>query len=279
MRLILMPRLLVSWEPRVLPAALVDEAQHIELPDDSNEPLRSAIERAISDHPWTMERDASVDAPPFGPGSWWLAWIERHGDTATVTSCELAQFYGIQPDGLVRFEPHLYEITIADFVRALDEGHYPTSQRTLVITRSGEFGGNGAGVESLAEWLLTFAPGVLASMGIERVKRRHNEKKQTKLEELADSWTSRNILHPTYLRRFVETRRRWYPNVLAERLGLSPEAARRLLAAIGYEPGEDDVMELKTSWEALRARDTWISGETTDYYAEVHEDIEDYLGG
>lgn len=277
MKLILMPQLSVTWESRRLSAADVHAAPQIDISDDSEERLREAINRAINDHPETMEPDPTVDAPPFATDWWWLAWIEWQGDEAIVTSCKLGQFYGIELHGRVRFEAHLHAITVADFVRAQAEGHYPSQERSLVVTRTGEFGGNGAGVESIALWLLTFAPGVLVPLGIDVLRDRRKRKNQEKLEALAEDWATRNIQHPTYLREFVETKRRWHPPILGTRLAIPPEAARRLLESLGYEPGEDDYMELKISAEAMRARDIWINGESAQYYAETYEDIEEFL--
>ena len=177
----------------------------------------------------------------------------------------------------MRFHSSLADLPVGDFVRAVDKGHYPTRERTLLITRAGEFGGNGAAVSSLVGWLLNFAPGVFIPLGIDAVRRRRTKDAQAVLEKLATDWASRQIQHPQYLRQYVETKRRWYPSVLAQRLALSEPAAHRLLEALGYEPGEEQVMQLKSGREALSARDTWVHGETAQYYDSVYEDVKSYF--
>ena len=89
---------------------------------------------------------------------------------------------------------------------------------------------------------------------------------------------SRNIAHPHYLRQYVESKRRWFPSVLASRLAVSEKAAISLLTSLGYEEGTDDSMELRIGREAMHARDTWIHGESFYHYSEVYDDITDYLG-
>ena len=150
--------------------------------------------------------------------------------------------------------------------------HYRATEPTLVITRGAEFGGNGAAVATVLGWLWDFAPGVILTLGIERSLGWRKARRERRIQQLADNWAASNIQHPRHLRRFVETKRRWFPSVLAERLSLSEPAARRLLAALGYEPGGDDVMELRIGPEATRSRDTWIYGENWPDHQMLDED-------
>lgn len=272
MRIVLAPHLEVDFRPRAFAAEVLEKYPSALVADDSQAIVDEVVREAIQRTEEALHDDVELDAPPFTASSWWVATVERQDGNVTVHSFEPVHFYAIEENARVRFERSLANLRVAELARALSEGHYPSTESTLVITRSGEFGGNGASVASLLGWLWDFAPEVLFALGVERGLSWHRARKDRRIRRLAEDWASGNIHHPRYLRRFVETKRRWFPSILADRLSLSEAAARRLLASLGYEPGADDAMELRISPEAMRSRDTWIYGESWPHHEVFSED-------
>lgn len=275
MRLILAPQIDVGLERhRELAAADLGRCLTVDVPDESDELLRDEIASAIRSHPDTIGAEPQVDAPPYGPETWWLGVIERSGDPVGVYSFPPMHFFGINSEGRVVF-PFAGELRVSDFVRAIDGGHYPTLEHTVVVTRAGEFGGNGAAVPSVVSWLLQLFPAVLLGVGADRASLRHDRKKREELEVLAADWAARRLTYPRELRRFVLSREIWFPSVLAQRLAVSENAATRLLEALGFEPAEDELMEFTGSSAGLAARGSWEQGELSEA---GYVELEDLLG-
>lgn len=252
----------------------LDEPQHfrlddlsrypsVEVSDDSPDLLEHVVDDAIRKHGrLVVGAEKQVDAPPYRAGTWWLASLtEGDGDgDACVTSFPPSYFYGIDVTGRVHFL-HRDELRVDDLARAVSEGHYGPTDGTLLVTRAGEFGGNGAVVPSLVAWLLEVFPGVLLGVGADRLVLRHDEAKRAELQKLAGLWTARHIAFPSSLRQFVETRSIWYPEALGRRLDLSPAAATRLLRELGYQDCGEDMLEFDGSSDAEAARDRWLDVE------------------
>lgn len=271
MKLILAPHITVRVGPRDLPARDLARYPIVDVPGTPDDLLADVIEDAIRANADAVVRAAShLDAPPYTPDWWWLAGITRLGDPVEFLSFGPSHLYAIDAEGRLHFR-FLAEIRLADYLRAVDEGHYPTSEHTLIVTRGAEFGGNGPLVPSLLTWILREFPWVLLGVGIDRLAVRRDRKKREDLERLADDWAARRLENPATLRRFVETKDRWYPSVLSQRLALSEAAARRLLEALGYVPGVDDVMELKETAHGRAARDAWAEAEQAESYVTLDE--------
>jgi hypothetical protein len=232
-KFVLAPHLKVWFgEPSPLRWAELERYGSVDVPDGVDDTIGHVVKRIITDHAAiVVGTEPAVDAPPFTPDYWWLATIRRDGEQATPTSLEPREAFGIDADGLVHFA-YPRELTVAAMVRAIDAGHYSTTEHTLVVTRAGEFGGNGHAVSSLVVWLLQEFPVILLGVGLDRALIRRDERKRDDLEELAASWAGRHILYPRSLRLFVESKRAWYPALLARRLSI-PEAARPSAAGSG----------------------------------------------
>lgn len=262
MKIVLAPQVTARLDgPRPFSREVLERYPSIEVPDTSDRLLIDVISDTIrANADIVVGAESQIDAPPYSTDWWWLAVITQEGDPSDVMSFGPGFFYGVDTDGRVHF---LFrsEIRVADYIRALEAGHYPTTQHTLLVTRGGEFGGNGAMVASLLVWLLQGFPWILMGYGIDKASLRHDQKKQDDLEKLAIDWAARRIKHPAHLRMFVTTRQRWFATALAERLALSEAAAARLLTALGYEPGEGDVMEYHETAQGLAARQAWQEAE------------------
>lgn len=264
MKLVLAPQVPVRLDgPQHFSVDDLTRYPSVEVSDQSRDLLEHVVDDAIQDHARrVVDAEKQVDAPPFRAGTWWLAILsEGDGDgDVYVTSFPPTYFYGIDAAGRVHFL-HRNELRVDDFARALREGHYGPADGTLLVTRAGEFGGNGALVPSLVVWLLEMFPGVLLGLGADRVALQHDEAKREELQKLAGSWAARHITFPSSLRQFVETRSVWYPEALARRLDLSPAAAARLLRELGYRDCGEDMLEFDGSTDAQAARDRWLDAE------------------
>jgi hypothetical protein len=264
LKLVLAPQVAVRLDgPQRFSVDDLTRYPSVEVPDVSRDLLEHVVDAAIRSHaPRVVDAEKQVDAPPLRAGSWWLAILsEDDGDgDVSVTSFPPRFFYGIDVAGRVHFL-HRDELRVDDFARALREGHYGPADGTLLVTRAGEFGGNGALVPSLVVWLLEMFPGVLLGVGADRLAVRHDEVKREELQKLAGFWAARHIAFPSSLRQFVETRSVWYPDALARRLDLSPTAAARLLRELGYRDCGEDMLEFGGSSDAEAARDRWLDAE------------------
>lgn len=264
MKFVLAPHVPVRLDgPQRFSADDLTRYPSVEVSDQSREMLEHVVDDAIEIHARrVVDAEKQVDAPPFRAGTWWLAALsEGDGDgDVYVTSFPPTYFYGIDAVGRVHFL-HRNELRVDDFARALSEGHYGPAGGTLLVTRAGEFGGNGALVPSLVVWLLEMLPGVLLGVGADRVALRHDESKREELQKLAGSWAARQIAFPSSLRQFVETRSVWYPDALARRLDLSPAVAARLLRELGYRECGEDMLEFDGSSDAEAARERWLDAE------------------
>lgn len=277
MKIVLAPQLDVSVAPSP-PIAWEELVRHgvLDVPTDTEDSVHDVVHRLISeDRPDLVGAEPQVDAPPFSADLWWLATVRRKGEMAVVVPFPLGDGFGIDKQGRVHFA-YPGELPVRDLASALSEGHYEGDQDYLVVTRAGEFGGNGFQIESLVLWLLQEFPLILLGVGVDRIMLRHDSKQRKDLEALAADWARRHILYPVTLKRFVESRQAWYPSVLAERLGLSEDAARRLLDAVGYEPSRHDyeLFEFSHSPAAQASRQRWEDAQ----WEATFTSLEDLLG-
>jgi hypothetical protein len=277
MRLILAPHLAVGANPR--PTMSWDElVRHggVEVLSDSEATVHDVVSQVIGEQrPDLVGVEPQIDAPPFSAEWWWLATVRREGDVATVMPFEPADAFGIDEHGLVHFT-HPQQMPLRYLLKAISEGHYSSDEDILVVTRSGEFGGNGFEITSLVLWLLQEFPAVLLGVGVDRLVLRQDTKKRDELEELAADWAGRHVLYPMKLKQFVESKTAWYPTVLAERLALSEAAAKRLLEAVGYvaSPHDAELMEFSDSPSAHAARRCWDEVEWERTFTSIDELLE-----
>jgi len=274
-KLILAPHLAASLgdAARIMPQAKLERYGTAEIADGSTETVEAVVKRVIGEHRDNVVGAAPhVDAPPFTEDYWWLATVSRTGDAAQVRSFPPARAYGVDAQGFVRFE-YPRDLRVADLARAIDDDNYSTSDHVLVITRAGEFGGNGHPVTSLVIWLLQEFPTILLGAGVDRLLLRHDGGKQEQLRKLAAGWAGRHIEYPHSLRKYVETRPAWYPDKLGQRLEVSSAAARRLLETLGYEtsPHDQDLMEQSESARARASRSAWIDAESALTFVSLDE--------
>lgn len=259
-KLILAPHLDVGVSPRfnVAWGELVRYGE-VEVASDSDESVHDVVRRVIEElRPDLVGAEPQVDAPPFSADLWWLATVRRDGETAGVAPFEPADAFGIDEHGLVHFT-YPQDMPLRHLANAIAEGHYASDEDYLVVTRAGEFGGNGFQITSLVLWLLQEFPAVLLGFGVDRFVLRHDSGQRDELEALAADWAGRHVLYPRKLKQFVESKDAWYPSVLAGRLALSEAAARRLLEAVGYaaSPHDEELMEFSDSPEAQATRQRW----------------------
>lgn len=188
---------------------------------------------------------------------------------------EPADAFGIDEQGLVHFH-YPQEMPLRYLAKGIAEGHYSSAEDFLVVTRAGEFGGNGFQITSLVVWLLQEFPAILLGVGVDRLVLRYDTKKREDLEVLAADWAGRHVLYPRKLRQFVESKTAWYPSILAERLALSEAAAKRLLEAVGYvaSPHDAELMEFSDSPSAHAARRCWEDVEWERTFTSLDELLE-----
>lgn len=260
MRLILAPHIDLGANPR--PPMTWDELVRygeVEVKSDSDATVHDVVSQVIGEQRADLiGAEPLVDAPPFSAEWWWLATVRREGDAATVMPLEPGDAFGIDEHGLVHFH-YPQQMPLRYLAKAIEEGHYSSDADLLVVTRPGEFGGNGFQITSLVLWLLQEFPAVLLGVGVDRLVLRHDTEQREQLDELAADWAGRHVLYPRKLKQFVESKNAWYPSVLAKRLALSEAAARRLLDAVGYvaSPHDGDLMEFSDSEDARAARSRW----------------------
>lgn len=274
MKLILAPQLDVPIEPR--PPMPWDElVRHgiVEVPSDSTDSVFEVVHRAISEErPDLIGAEPQVDAPPFSAELWWLASVRRDGDSASLVSLPSGDAFGIDEDGRVHFASP-QKMPMRQLARAIAEGHYDSEFDHLVITRAGEWGGNGFGITSLVFWLLQEFPAVLLGVGVDRAVLRHDTKRREELEALAATWAGQHVLYPMKLKQFVESKDAWFTSVLAQRLAMSRSAARRLLDTLGYEqsPHDEELMEISDSPAARALRQQWEDVQWEDSFVSIDE--------
>ena len=278
MKVILAPHIPTSLGTSTAPIAPPDLDRYVvaDVPDESTSTLSETVGALIrSNQELVVGAAPQVDAPPFTDQYWWPALLVTAGDKVSVEAFPLGRSFGIDGDGRVQFQ-YPRDLPIADLVRAIDDGHYPASEHTLVITRTGEFGGNGHPITSLVLWLLQEFPAILLGAGVDRLILRGDNHKQEELEKLAADWAGRHVTYLHVLRRYVETRRAWYPDRLAQRLAISPQAARRLLEALGYEasPNDETLLEWSVSDLAQRLRQRWTDAESAVTFTTLDELLE-----
>lgn len=280
MKIVLAPQLDLPPGPR--PPVLWDElVRHgvVEVPDDSEDSVSKVVKQLIEARPDLVGAEPQVDAPPFSAELWWVSTVRRRGDAADVVMIPAMDAFGIDADGRVHFA-YLRDMPLANLVRAVAQGHYDSDEDHLVVTRAGEFGGNGFLITSLVLWLLQEVPSVLLGVGADRAVLRRDAQKREELEDLAADWAGRHILYPMKLKQFIETKNSWFSSVLAQRLAMSEAAARRLLDAVGYEQSlhDDELMEYSDSPAAQGKRQRWEDAQWADTFTTLDELLDSQTG-
>ena len=139
----------------------------VEISDEADDTVGDFVRRVITDSTTIVAgSEPALDAPPFTADYWWLATVRTDGDHVALASLEPRDAYGIDSNGHVHFA-YPRELPVAAVVRAIDEGHYSSTEHVLVVTRAGEFGGNGHAVSSLVVWLLQEFPLILLGVGLD----------------------------------------------------------------------------------------------------------------
>lgn len=274
MKLVLAPHLAVQLgEPPSISRSELERYGHVEIADEDDDLIGDVVTRVVTGHSDNVVgAEPQVDAPPFTPTSWWLATVRDDGDRVTLAFFQPRPAYGIDRAGLVHFA-YPAQLSVADFIRAIDDGHYDTSEHTLVVTRAGEFGGNGHAISSLVVWLLQEFPMILLGVGVDRALVRRDDRRREELEDLAASWAAREIHYPMSLRNFVESKHQWFTSALARRLGISESAASRLLESLGYEASTDDpeLFQYSDGPAARAARTAWLDAEWQPTFVSLDE--------
>lgn len=280
MRVTLAPQLGVSHEIRALSTDVLEAMISVEIDDESEAPIAHLVRELIRKHsPELAAGPPQSDSPRLTADDWWLAFVwGRLDGRVEIESADLGNvLYGLDERGRVKMDqPNGDTVTVAEFCRAVSAGHYATSERTLIVTSPGEFGG-GPEVVELVMWIAKEVPWVLAGLAAGRLTNRHDLAQEERRQLLATNWAQQRIESPDELRRFVETRPTWYPEALAVRLSLNDEAASRLLEALGYEPTSDGAMTLRSSLAALTRRDHWVAAELSATYDKLYGDMNAFL--
>jgi hypothetical protein len=99
--------------------------------------------------------------------------------------------------------------------------------------------------------------GVILDQGVDYVR----GAKDRQLQKLSEDWAARHIEASYVLRDWIDKRGQWFPERLAERLGVSAELAERLLWELGYERNDRGIMVSPGSSEALKRRKEWLRAE------------------
>lgn len=273
MRLLLAPHVKALLnEDQEITRESIDRFGAIAVIDDTVEAtLSEVVSQAIEEHrDKVVGASLDVDAPPFTPEAWWLAHVRKCGPAVKLKPFDPGRAVGIDREGrLVLKYPG--DLNLDDYLRAVDEGHYPSKEHELAITRSGAFGGNGFFVASVVVWLLQQFPAVLVGAGIDRQMLRLDKRRREAFENLALDWAARKIAYPRELREFVETKLLWYPDVLGQRLAISPDAAARLLATLGYTGMDDGLMEFCDTPDARAIRQVWLDAERAESHVTLDE--------
>lgn len=175
-------------------------------------------------------------------------------------------YYGVDAfERLIVGDDDLEQITVAEFVRAIESGYYRVREPALLVGRYHAWGGNGFIAKDIFEWLIHQVPEILVGYGLSEGVGRLQKNRERKLRATAAKWASRRITSPYQLRQWVEKKQAWSPTEIATRLELPEASAEALLTELGYERIDRGSYVLHSSVEALRKRDLWIYYETSDF--------------
>ena len=234
------------------------------LDDGSGDRLSDALESGL--------REASPDGL-VQPNDWWLGHpVPTESGVIEVVVREPAPAYGVLDDGRLLMDEGFGEVTVAQFVRALDEGYYDSARHEVTLVPPPEVGGNGFLDGTIVEWLVRHAPDVIFAYVGTRVADTSLALKSRRLEQLAAAWAAQRIDSPYQLRMWIDRKGEWFPQSLGDRLSLPAEAAERLLTALGYEKNENGLMLRRSTPRALELRDTWMLGEHGDFLGQFDEE-------
>lgn len=164
------------------------------------------------------------------------------------------------------------QVTVGQFVRALDEGFYDSVQHEVVVVPPPEVGGNGVIVGTIVEWLLRHAPDVAYAYVGTKATDRVLSAKSGRLQRLSADWAAQRISSPFQLRIWIDRKGEWFPETLGTRLAIPSEAAERLLIALGYEKNEHGLMLRCNTPDALERRHQWMIGEHETFMSQFDEE-------
>jgi hypothetical protein len=244
-----------------LPSTFVQTLPSVDVEVAADSTVQQIVSDAIEKHAragnprWT-DRQAEAIVLFGGMGS--------AGDSYYALGWHL---YGVDTAGHLSIYDTTQDAILPDVLRALENGYFgaPPQEPFIVVTLGVGWGGNGAFVADMVQWLGDVAPEVIAGYLATKALDHLSETKQTKLQSLADKWARRKINSPYVLREWIQSKDSWQVSEVSSRLELNDEAARELLLALGYEDAGRGVLELKSSQDALARRDTWIFQETSRF--------------
>lgn len=206
------------------------------------------------------------------PHPWWLATVQRSSSGgAQVLPLAPAPGYGVTVNGRLVMDMGYRHLTVAELVRALDEGSYGDTDTQLALVPPPEVGGNGFIGQTLVEWFIDNSPEVLFGYLAAKAGDLVLSTQDRKLQRLAADWAAQRIDSPFQLRTWIEKKGEWFPDVLARRLSLSTVAAEELLRQLGYEKNQKGLMLRRNTPENLWRRQAWLNAEHGRFPAEFYE--------
>ena len=164
MRIYICPHVEAHFAMREFSKEHLTKYPTVEIPDDDARPLAKAIQAAIRQVPGSLSDDSRLDAPGFSKRNWWISTVQWTDAGVELQSMTPGRIYAVADDGRVRFEQNFRGIRVRELSQALREQDGGPSGSTIVVTRAGEFGGNGVLVPSILQWLWQFAPEFLVAL-------------------------------------------------------------------------------------------------------------------
>lgn len=219
--------------------------------------LASAVEDALR---------ASELAEPAESGEWWLAHVSpTDSGSLRIQPATPTPGYGIDDRGRLLMDFGFRRLTVAEYLRAVDEGYYPSRRHDVVVVPPPAAGGNGFIAQTILEWFAQNAGAVLLAYlggrGIEHV----GQAEERRIQQLAKDWAAQRIESPFQLRQWIDRRGEWFPAELAQRLSLNEPAAVALLRALGYEENQLGLMQRRSTEESLQRRNNWLLAEHGEF--------------
>jgi hypothetical protein len=108
--------------------------------DDSGVNVREALNDAVA---------KTVGPEQLREGCWTAAVTHESDGRVCLTPRQPGHTYGVRQDGRIVMPYGYFEISVADFVRAIDDGYYENDGHTVVVFHGPPLGGNGAVAQTL----------------------------------------------------------------------------------------------------------------------------------
>lgn len=251
-----------------LEVSSLESAPRLDLAEDDSRPLMDVLDAAVQDLPEEVRSAVSAGTAKL----WMLSILDIGPSIAVARPVGMGPLFGIDDDGLLVMSHRLLkEISVAEMSRAMDAGYYEGSASDLLYAPAWGFGGNGAWVGDVVQWLADNLETVLVAYAGTKAIDHTLGHRDRMVIQLADSWARRRIDSPRALRTWLECKTAWQVREVADRLGLNEEAAEELLRSVGFETSDHGVMELRSSLDALQSRDHWVVTETFRFMDDVDD--------